>query len=863
MVSEKKLSPAVMLVVSCAFLTSLTCTRLSELYNPTDSGSSCYAFVCDTAVSAVSQISDTVHFRTRDTIHTADSITLVGVIYPLSDKIVRSYWTLSDGTTGSQNIFRKKFSRGGVYQAVFTIEDSAGLTMNDLVVVHVNTPPPAPTLLSPVSGAVKINPNFTITLRWSCHDPDTDQLSYCLLFNNTTALGRPPFLLDNITDTFFAIPSGELDSLTRYYWMVKAIDKYNDTAASDTFSFITKNPNATSGILQGVAVFQGKQDHAGIIIGIHAAATTWQYDTTDAQGNYQFNTDPKTYTIIAIDDVRKEYFGDTTTGTVTAGEVTVADTLVLTDPYKPVITLVQPTDTQTVRLPVIHITYYDTGSGVLPSSARLLFNDSNVTAEAVISQTGLTWTPGLRLANGLYRMQFDLRDSVGNAAQTATWSFTVDAFKVSAIHDTVIDHGGSVRCSVHVQDNFGPVLVEIDTANSGTYVTVLDNDTSAAYTFSTGNACSWDSVKIRITDADSTVITRAFDVAIRPRTLSITTIDSTDTTITVNYSPTQETDFAEYRLYRNTTNTVDTNCELWKAIVAGGTVSYSTPTPGFTWEPSYYRVYQVDNEGLWSTGSSVVYGCIVNTPPTAPTIAFPKNNGDSIGVDTRIKWTRCTDVNGQDVKYRVMIDHNSTGYVEYATEVTDTVIDWRGYDSLGMKIRVIAYDNGGDSTWSVERTAFNKFSVGQRYGGGIIFYVDNTTVHGLIAAPVDQGIAWWGDTGTSITGATGTAIGTGQANTTAILASSGSDSIAARLCDHYENEGFTDWYLPSKDELDSLYSHRFAVGNLVQGGPMPRYWSSSEADANNALALWFNGGGWMPNPPKNMPMILVRAIRSF
>ncbi len=55
------------------------------------------------------------------------------------------------------------------------------------------------------------------------------------------------------------------------------------------------------------------------------------------------------------------------------------------------------------------------------------------------------------------------------------------------------------------------------------------------------------------------------------------------------------------------------------------------------------------------------------------------------------------------------------------------------------------------------------FSIGQSYGGGIIFWIDATGQHGLIADKSDTSylMIWWGDRYYPLTGATGTAVGTG------------------------------------------------------------------------------------------------------
>ena len=149
------------------------------------------------------------------------------------------------------------------------------------------------------------------------------------------------------------------------------------------------------------------------------------------------------------------------------------------------------------------------------------------------------------------------------------------------------------------------------------------------------------------------------------------------------------------------------------------------------------------------------------------------------------------------------------------------------------------------------------YTIGQSYGGGIIFYIDGTGKHGLIAATSDQSFGiHWGCYGNSILGIS-TTIGSGQANTTLIINGCGDADIAARLCDDLVLNGYSDWFLPSKDELNQMYAQRTVIGNLEYHS----YWSSSEESVNYAWFQYFNGSNQY-NDPKNTNYF-VRAVRAF
>ena len=161
--------------------------------------------------------------------------------------------------------------------------------------------------------------------------------------------------------------------------------------------------------------------------------------------------------------------------------------------------------------------------------------------------------------------------------------------------------------------------------------------------------------------------------------------------------------------------------------------------------------------------------------------------------------------------------------------------------------------------------------IGATYQGGIIFYLDGNG-GGLIAAPTDQSNAEWGCYSNYV-GANGTAIGTGYQNTIDIVNANCSpyfsgNSIAADICANLTLGGYSDWFLPSKDELNEMYSN-IGQGNALGLGNVggfadsdSDYMSSTEIDAYNAWCQYFNNNGLQDYHDKIMTTY-VRAVRAF
>ena len=183
------------------------------------------------------------------------------------------------------------------------------------------------------------------------------------------------------------------------------------------------------------------------------------------------------------------------------------------------------------------------------------------------------------------------------------------------------------------------------------------------------------------------------------------------------------------------------------------------------------------------------------------------------------------------------------------------IITWNSKINLSLIAAILLLggcDNDKDVT-SVEP------KLGETFEGGIIFYIDLTGKHGLISSPSDlsRSTSWWNGSFVE-TGATSTT--NGSSNTTVIINAQGnSGTYAAKLCRDYNGGGKNDWFLPSKDQLNILYSQK----NLVGGFSDEIYWSSTEIELGSAWVQYFLDGsqGW--DNTSDGATVGTRAIRAF
>jgi uncharacterized protein (TIGR02145 family)/uncharacterized repeat protein (TIGR02543 family) len=193
-------------------------------------------------------------------------------------------------------------------------------------------------------------------------------------------------------------------------------------------------------------------------------------------------------------------------------------------------------------------------------------------------------------------------------------------------------------------------------------------------------------------------------------------------------------------------------------------------------------------------------------------------------------------------------------------------VNWTDDDGIVSETANLVYTMPAEDVTLTANFSEITLNIGDFYQGGIIAYIlqpgDPGYVegenHGIIAAPSDQSTgAEWGCFGTTIAGSDGTALGTGYQNTLDIVAGCNETGIAAKICNDLELNGYTDWYLPSKDELNKLYLNKSAIG----GFSADKYWSSSEYSFYYAWEQYFNGGYQYDGNKGNYNR--VRAVRAF
>lgn len=320
--------------------------------------------------------------------------------------------------------------------------------------------------------------------------------------------------------------------------------------------------------------------------------------------------------------------------------------------------------------------------------------------------------------------------------------------------------------------------------------------------------------------------------------------------------------------YSSTTNTPT----IMNSIVAGGSGlgSFSSNLEALTPSTTYYvRAYATNSIGT-AYGNPVSFNTtdisvpVITTKPASFITQTSAISGGKVLSNGGAKITSrgiCYNKTGSPTISSNIIP-NSSGLDSFTSDLA-------GLDpSTTYYVRAYATNSQGTAYGNqISFKTISPFKLGQSYGGGSIVYIDSTGLHGLIISPskVHLGGVAWSKGDLSKVGTTKSSIGSGLDNTNTIISHVGNTGIyPAKICADLVLNGYSDWYLPSKDELELLHINSSSI-DLASYGSILLFWSSSEGEISHNFAYQFywsptESNFWLQN--KNNTYNVV-AFRSF
>ncbi|MFB6320140.1 hypothetical protein [Saccharicrinis sp. FJH54] len=295
------------------------------------------------------------------------------------------------------------------------------------IIVLTNSQPWIPELLYPVNNSS--DQGLFLTLKWKCSDPDGDDLSYDVYFDDADA---STLVTEDHSDTTWT--TGSLNFNTTYYWKVIANDNNGNLVSSEVWSFTTlanlapEQPellapanNSTTGInaldLKWRCSDPDGDDLSYDVYFDDADASTLvtedHSDTTWTTGSLNFNT---TYywKVIANDN----------NGNLVSSEVWSFTTLANLAPEQP--ELLAPANNSTTGINALDLKWRCSDPEGDDLSYDVYFDDADASTLVSENQNDTTWSTGSLLLNTTYFWKIIAKDSNGNLVSSEIWTFTFD-----------------------------------------------------------------------------------------------------------------------------------------------------------------------------------------------------------------------------------------------------------------------------------------------------------------------------------------------------------------------------------------------------------------------------------------------------
>lgn len=144
----------------------------------------------------------------------------------------------------------------------------------------------------------------------------------------------------------------------------------------------------------------------------------------------------------------------------------------------------------------------------------------------------------------------------------------------------------------------------------------------------------------------------------------------------------------------------------------------------------------------------------------------------------------------------------------------------------------LGYGMGSSATCQTSHSSGSYWIGGKGPAGGTVFHLSADGLHGLEAGfPLSTNV--WGCNNKYL-GVTDTALGAGSANTSKILTSCGDKNTPAALVHSYSLNGYSDWFLPSRDEMAAAAK---TLGSPPANGGLAYYWTSSETGPTTVIIV--------------------------